>query len=214
MNSKRPIVEFFAQHLPEFQFVGEKRSLLTFQRLQATGNFRCIGVQRDGASHGLTIQIAATYSACWPGECAYSLGIDTGLANLRLRNDCIEVMQHWHFYDPTPAGLHGALSEILRQFVELVPPFFEQAERELRSRKLLQLALAESRRIPAAERVGLHEAIQVVRGRVDRLEHPAFLRLRDILRAAWSPDIPKEQRQGTSRLAFDCLVSTLASPTG
>jgi hypothetical protein len=123
-----------------------------------------------------------------------------------LRNNCIEVMKHWHFYEPTPAGLQQTLTEIHRQFVELVPPFFEQAERRLLSRRLLQLALVEARTIPAAERIGLREAIDAVECQVDRLEHPAFVRLRDRLRAASSTDIPKEERQGTSRLAYDCLL--------
>jgi hypothetical protein len=210
VKTKRPIVELFGQHLPEFQFVGEKRPNLVFQHLQPNGIYRCIGVQRDGPSHGLAVQVAATYNAHWRGEPAYPLGIDTGLTNLRLRTDTFDVMQHWHFYEPTPAGLQRALAEIHRQFVEFVPPFFEHAERELLSRCLLQLALVEARNIPSAERVGLREAIDAVQGRVDRLEHPAFVRLRDRLRAAWSPDIPKEERQGTSRLAYDCLLFTSA----
>ena len=210
MNTKRPIVEFFAQHLPEFQFIGEKRPNLVFQHSQPSGVHRCIALQRDGASHGLAVQVAATYNAQWRGESAYPLGIDTGLTNLRLRTNALDLMQQWHFYEPTPTGLQRTLTEIHRQFVELVPPFFEQAERQLLSRRLLQLALVEARTIPPAERAGLREAIDAVECRVDRLEHPAFVRLRDRLRAAWSPDIPKEERQGTSRLAYDCLLFTSA----
>jgi hypothetical protein len=45
-----------------------------------------------------------------------------------------------------------------------------------------------------------------MQGRLTRLEHPAFVRLRDRLRAAYLPDILKEERQYTSRLAYDCLL--------
>jgi hypothetical protein len=208
MNTKRSVVEFFAQHLAAFRFIGEKRPNLVFQHSQPSGIYRGIAVQRDGPSHGLAVQVAATYSAYWRGEPAYPLGIDTGLANLRLRNEWIDAMQHWQFYAPTPAGLQRTLTEIHRNFVELVPSFFAQAEQRLLSRRMLQLALVEARSISAAERSGLREAIDAVQGRVDRLEHPAFVRLRDRLRAAWSPDIPKKERQGTSRLAYDTLLFT------
>ena len=210
MNTKRPIVEFFGEHLPDYQFIGEKRPNLVFEHVQPSGIYRAIAIQRDSPSHGLAVQVAATYSSHWRGEPAYPLGIDTGLANLRLRNDCIDAMQHWHFYEATFPGLRRTLAEIHRQFVELAPPFFSRAEQQLLSRRLLQLALVESRRISAEERVGLQAALDAVQCRVGRLEHPAFVRLRDRLRAAWSPDIPKEERQGTSRLAYDTLAFTSA----
>jgi hypothetical protein len=208
VNTKQPIVEFFAQHLAEYQFKAEKRPNLVFENVQPCGIHRCISVQRDGPSRGLAIQIASTYSEHWRGEPAYPLGIDTGLANLRLRSKFIDAMHHWHFYEPTPAGLQQTLAEIHRQLVEFVPPFFAQSEEQLHSRRLLQLALVEARSITTAERVGLREAIDAVQCRFDRLEHPAFVRLRDILRSAWSPDIPKEERLSTSCLAYHCLIFT------
>jgi hypothetical protein len=207
VNTKRPIIQFFAQHLPDYRFNAEKRPNLVFERFQPNGIYRCISVQRDGPSCGLCIVVAATYSACWRGEPAYPLGIDTGLANLRLGSEAIDVMQHWHFYEPTPGGLDRTLTEIHRQFVKLVPPFYEQAEHRLLSRRILQLALAESRSISARERVGLEEAHKYQGG--DQIEHPAFVRLRDRLRTAW-PQISQEERDGTSLLAYEILVYTTA----
>lgn len=190
--------------------MGERRPNLVFQHSQPTGIYRCIAVQRDSPSHGLAVQIAATYSPQWRGEPAYPVGIDSGLANLKLRSRTIEAMQYWEFYEPTPDGLRRTLTTIHQQFTQLAPAFFEQAERRLLSSRLLQLALSEARRISPEERAGLPEALEAVKCRLDHLEHPVFLRLRDRLRAAWTPDVPKEERQATSRLAYDCLVFTSA----
>lgn len=96
--------------------------------------------------------------------------------------------------------------EIQGQIAGLAPPFFQEAERQLLSNKLLQLALVESRSISAEDRIGLTKALEAVEGRLLRLEHPAFIRLRDRLRDVWSPDIPKKDRQFTNRLACDCLL--------
>jgi hypothetical protein len=210
VNTKHPIVDFFADHLPEYRFIGDRRPNLVFQYSQPSGIYRCIAVQRDSPSHGLAIQIAATYSRHWRGEPAYPIGFDTGLANLKLRSRTIEAMQYWEFYEPTPDGLRRTLTTIHHQFRQLAPAFFEQAESSLLSSRLLQIALSDVRRISPEERAGLPEALDAVKCRLDHLEHPVFLRLRDRLRAAWTPNVSKEERQATSRLAYDCLVFTSA----
>jgi hypothetical protein len=208
VNTKRPIVDFFAEHLPEYRFIPERRPNLVFESPQPSGIYRCIAVQRDAPSHGLAVEIAATYSRRWRGEPAYPIGFDTGLANLRLGSRTIEAMQHWEFYESTPDGLRQTLARIHDQFIRLAPTFFADAEGRLLSSRLLQLALSEARQIAPGERAGLPEALDAVKCRLDHLEHPVFLRLRDRLRAAWTPDVLKEERQATNRLAYDCLVST------
>jgi hypothetical protein len=210
VNTKRPIVEFIAEHLPEYRFVPELRPNLVFQHLQPSGIYRCIAIQRDSASCGLAVEIAATYSPVWRGEPAVPLGVDTALVNLRLGTRMVDAMKYWTFYEPTPEGLRHTLGEIHREFMQLAPPFFKQAERQLLSSRLLQVALAEARCVPVQERVGLADALAAVKHRVRNLEHPAFLRVRDVIRAAWTPDVSKDERQWTNRLAYDCLVFTSA----
>jgi hypothetical protein len=208
VNTKRLIVDFLADRLPEHRFMGERKPNLVFQYAQQNAIYRCIAIQRDSASHGLSVQLAATYNPRWRGEPAYPIGFDTGLANLKHRNHVIEAIKHWESYEPTLTGLQRTLAEIHRQFQDLVPAFFKESENQLLSNSLLQIALTESKRIPAEERSELQTALESVKFRLDRLEHPIFLRLRDRLRAAWTPDIPKEQRQATNRIAYDCLALT------
>jgi hypothetical protein len=208
VNTKRPIVEFVAEHLPQYRFVPELRPNLVFQHLQPSGIYRSIAIQRDSASCGLAIEIAATYNPVWRGEPAMPLGLDTALVNLRLGARVVDAMKYWTFYEPTPEGLRHTLSEMHREFMRLAPPFFEQAERRLLSSRLLQVALAEARCVPVQERVGLPEALAAVKSRAGDLEHPAFLRVRGIIRAAWTPDVSEDERQWTSRLAYDCLLFT------
>jgi hypothetical protein len=187
-------------------FIGENRPNLLFQQLRSSGIYGYIAIQRDEISHGIAVQLSSTYNPYWKGEPAAPLGVDTGLSNLRLQTDTLDVIQHWHFYEPTLVDLQRVLTEIQRQLVEFASSFFEQAEQQLLSSHLLQLALVEVCNIPEEECIGLREAADAVQGRLTRLEHPAFVRLRDRLRAACPPDILKEERQYTSRLAYDCLL--------
>src|SRR5262245_30770979 len=112
MNMKRPIIDFFAERLPDYCFIGERRQNLVFQCRLPNGIFRMVAVQRDSSSHGLAVELAATYNPKWSGEPAIPLGVCAGLANLRLKNMMIEVMEHWFFYKPTPDGLRQTLEEI------------------------------------------------------------------------------------------------------
>lgn len=216
MNTKRPIREFFEQHFPQYRFVPELRPNLIFRQSQASGIYRCISIQRDSeyCGHcGLTTDIAATYDPNWRGGSAMPTGNCRSLAELRAGKTCLEVEKYWIKYKPTPDGLHQALSTILNEFCELSPAFFEQAEQRLLSNRLLQTALAESRLIPLEMRIGLVEASAAVKHSVGRIEHPAFLKLRDAIRAEWTPDVSKEERRWTSRLAYDCLTLTADSTT-
>jgi hypothetical protein len=208
VNTKRPIVGFLAERLPAYRFMSERRPNLVFQSAQQNGIYRCIAIQRDSASHGLAVQLAATYNPRWRGEPAYPIGFDTGLANLKHHSQVIEAIKHWEFYEPTLTGLQRTLSEIHRQFQDLAPAFFKESENQLLSNSLLQIALTESKGISVEERSELQRALEAVKFRLARLEHPIFLRLRERLREAWTPDIPKEQRQATNRIAYDCLALT------
>jgi hypothetical protein len=207
MNTKLPIIEFFAEHLPQYTFVPGLggRSSLMFRLPQPNGIYRYIAICRQPAPYSiLTDAIAATYHPAWRGESAMPIGISISLAELRAGKRCLEAEKYWTSYKPTLEGLHEALCGILNDFARLSPAFFEQTEHQLLSSRLLQIALAESRRIPAAERAGLTDASAATKF-LQNLEHPTFLRLRDVIRAAWTPDMPKEERQATSKLAYVCL---------
>jgi hypothetical protein len=206
MNTKRPIIDFFAEHLPEYRFVGERRPNLVFQCRLPSDIFRMIAVQRDSRSNGLAVELAATYNPKWSGEPAIPLGVSAGLANLRLKNMMIEVMEHWNFYEPTPEGLRRTLEEIHRQFEALSPAFFKEAENKLQSSRLLQLALAESRNTASSELAGIQQALVTAKYKLADLEHPAYLRLRSRLQDAWTPEVPKDERRMSNRIACDCLL--------
>jgi hypothetical protein len=206
MNTKRPIIVFFAERLPEYRFIGERRPNLVFQCRSPNGILRMIAMQRDSPSHGLAVEIAATYNPRWSGEPALPLGVSAGLANLRLKNMMIEVMEHWFFYKPTPEGLRRTLEEIHRQFVALSPAFFTDAENKLLSSRLLQLALAESRNTAPGDLAGIQQALEAAKYKLADLDHPAYLRLKSRLQDAWTPEVPKAERQMSNRIACDCLL--------
>jgi hypothetical protein len=206
MNTKHPVIDFFAEHLPEYCFVAERRPNLVFQCRLPNGIFRMIAVQRDSRSNGLAVELASTYNSRWSGEPAVPLGVSAGLANLRLNNMMIEVMEHWSFYEPTPEGLRGTLEEIHRQFKALSPAFFNEAENKLLSSRLLQLALAESRNTAQSELAGIQQALMTAKYKLADLQHPAYVRLRGRLQDAWTPEVPKDERQMSNRIACDCLL--------
>ncbi len=209
MNTKRPIVDFFAERLPDYCFVGERRPNLVFQCRLSNGIFRMIAMQRDSRSHGLAVELAATYNPRWSGEPALPLGVSAGLANLRLKDMMIEVMEHWFFYEPTPEGLRRTVEEIHRQFVALSPVFFNEAENKLLSSRLLQLALVESRSTVPSDLAGIQQALKTVNYKLADLDHPAYLRLRHRLQDAWTPEVSKTERQMSNRIACDCLLLAL-----
>jgi len=204
MNAKTPIVRFFAECLPEFQFVPDLRPNLIFRQLRPSGIYLNFAVQRDSAAHGLATVIACTYDPNWRGESALPLGISAALVNLRLGSRLIDAMLYWTFYEPTLDGLHIALKSIHEEFKKLAPPFFAESERRLASNPLIQAGLAEARRIPAAERVGLADAASTARV-LRKLDHPAFMRVRDAVQAAWTPEVSKDERRWTSGIALRCL---------
>lgn len=206
VNTKTPIIRFLAEKLPDFLFDEQSRPNLVFRHCQPNGLLQCVAVQRDSKSHGLAPNLAVTYSPFWRGEPAVPLGIDRGFPQLRQKNRVVPAMDYWYFYDPTPAGLLSTLQTILADFHALAVPFFAQTEAELLGNKLLQTALREASAIPPESRVGLPEALAGVGYIVAKCEHPAFLALRDRIRAAWTDDVSKEQRQWTNRLAYDTLV--------
>jgi hypothetical protein len=210
MNTKRPIVDFFAGHLPAYRFVGERRPNLVFQCRLPNGIFRMMAIQRDSRSRGLSVELAATYNPKWSGEPAVPLGISAGLANLRLKNMMIEAMEHWHFYEPTAEGLRRTLGEIHRQFEALSPTFFEAAEDRLVSSRLLQLALVESRNTPLNELAGIQQALVAAKYMLADLKHPAYLRLCSRLQEAWTSEVPQDDRRMSNRIACDCLLLALA----
>ncbi len=206
MQTKKPIVDFFAEHLSEYSFVPELRPCLIFRQSQLNGIFRSLAVQRDSNSNGLAIAIASTYDPVWQGGTAFRTGQDTLLPDLRLSARFLSDVQHWYFYKPTLDGLRKTLTAIHLEFKKLTPRFFRRAESALLSDRLLQVALKEARRTSPEERAGLENALEAVRGHIAKVDHPAFLQVRDALRDAWTAEVSKEARRGTSRLAYDCLM--------
>jgi hypothetical protein len=206
VNTKTPIIGFFADNLSAFLFDKQSRPNLVFRHRLPNGLFQCIAVQRDSKSNGLAPNLAVTYSSLWRGEPAVPLGIDRGFPQLRQKRQMVPAMDYWYFYEPTPAGLLSTLQVILADYHSLAIPFFAEAETELLGNKLLQTALREASTIPSEARIGLAEALAKAGYVVAKCEHPAFLALRDRIRAAWTNDVSKEQRRWTSRLAYDTLV--------
>jgi hypothetical protein len=90
--------------------------------------------------------------------------------------------------------------------VGLSPAFFTEAENKLLSSRLLQLALAESRSAAPRDLVGIQQALEAAKYKLEDLDHPAYLRLKNRLQDAWTPDVPKAERQMSNSIACDCLV--------
>ena len=205
MQTKRPIVQFFVEHFPEFGFAGEHRPNLLFRAERANGLHWAIAIQRDGPSCGLAAQMAATYLPRWKGGPASPWGWDTGLENLRLGSRAVEAMEAWFIYDATPEGLRKALREIRRQMALYGLPFLADAEIQLGANVLLQAALAAGRSMPVESRAGLEEAAARVGYRLDALEHPAYDRMREYLEGLITPRTPENERMWTRRLAYECF---------
>ncbi len=209
MNTKRPILDFFQEHFAEYSFSAERRPNLLFKKREQTAIYHCIALQRDNKSCGLAVEIAATYNPLWRGESAPPLGISSGLANLRLQQSSIEIMQHWRFYEPTAEGLMLTLKSIKREFDQLAPAFYSSADEQLLSNRILQLALNESAQMTLDECEGLEEALSAAKLLLRNLQHPAYIRLRDRLQAAWTSETPDRQRGWTNRLACECIYLKL-----
>lgn len=209
MNTKRPIIDFFAERLPAYRFIGERRPNLVFQCRLPNGIFRMIAIQRDSPSHSLAVELAATYNPRWSGEPALPLGERAGLANLRLKSMVTEWMEEWFFYEATSEGLRRTLEQIDRQFMALSPAFFTEAENKLLSSRLLQLALAEARTAAPSDLAGIQQALEAAKYKLANLDHPEYRRLRAKLQEAWTPEVPKAERQMSNRIACDCLLLAL-----
>lgn len=82
-------------------------------------------------------------------------------------------MEAWFLYKPTTEGLGEVLREIQRQLVSFGLPFLVDAERRLRTNRLLQAALAAAKGVPAESRAGLTDAAVSVGYSLDELKHPA-----------------------------------------
>jgi len=206
VNTKTPIAQFFARKLPEFALDAQSRPNLLFRRRLPGRLFECIAIQRDSKSNGLAPNLAVTYSPFWRGEPAVPLGIDRGFPELRQNNRLVQAIDHWYFYQPTVEGLNATLEQILADYHLLAIPFFARAHTELLDDRVLQIALHEAATIPAESRIGLPESLAAVGHVVAKCDHPAFLALRDRIRAACTDDIPEEQKKWVNRLAYDALV--------
>jgi hypothetical protein len=207
LNTTTPIVRFMAEHLPEYVFDPDAKPNLVFRAPQENGLFRCIAIGRSSNPFGLYPNFAVTYNRHWGGEPASPLGRDAGIANLRLNSRTVPAGDQWITFDATAEGLNHALNSLYAIYQELAVPFFESSTNDLISSKLLQIALREAALTPPEAREGLEQCLSEAGHRVDRLDHPAFLRVRDILRSAWTPDVSKEERQWTSRLTYDSLAT-------
>ena len=206
LNSKTPIVRFMAEHLPGYAFDPVASPNLVFREPQGDGLFRCVAIGRSTAPYGIYPNFAVTYNRSWGGEPASPLGREAGIANLRLDSRAVPAGDQWITFEPNAEALAEAMDSFYTIYRELAVSFFESCTAELISSKLLQIAIREAAQVPAEEREGLEQRLSELGHRVDRLDHPAFLKLRDILRAAWTPDVPKEERQWTSRLSYDSLM--------
>ena len=206
-NTKTPIVRFMAEHLSDYVFDPDAKPNLVFRARQENGLFRCIAIGRSANPFGLYPNFAVTYNCHWGGEPASPLGRDAGIANLRLNSRTVPAVDQWITFDATAEGLNVALNSFYAIYAELALPFFESGTNDLISSKLLQLAVREAALTPAEARQGLEQCLREAGHRVDRLDHPAFLRLRDTLRSAWTPDVSKDERRWTSRLAYDSLTT-------
>ncbi len=196
-----------AERLPEYRFDQEAKPNLVFRERQDAGLFRCIAMGRSSKPHAIYPNFAVTYHGNWGGEPASPLGREAGIANLRLNSRTVPAADQWIAFEPTENGLAEALEAFYEIYHGLAIRFFESATAELTSSKLLQLAISEAAATPDEAREGLKQCLAEARHRVDRLDHPAFLRLRDILRSAWTPDVSKEERQWTNRLCYDSLIA-------
>lgn len=91
---------------------------------------------------------------------------------------------------------------MLADFRSLVLPFYSEATAFLRRDLLLQTAIRERASMGRPDKKELEDALAAVRYRLDRLEHPAYVQLRDRLRLR-SKNVPKEW---INRLAIDSLL--------
>ncbi len=179
---------------------------LLFRRTQPNGLYRCISIGRHSNPYGLYPFFALTYNKHWEGEPASPLGRDGGRANLIRDSRAVPAEEQWITFDPNQESLNEALNILFEEFKKFVEPFFEKAEKELLNSKLLQTALKEADSISMKELEGLEERLQHFGGVVSRLDHPAYLKVKQSLRNEWTEEVSKEERSWTSRLAYDSLA--------
>jgi len=118
----------------------------------------------------------------------------------------VQAIDDWYFYEPTVDGLNATLEKILADYYQLAIPFFARAQKELLDDQLLQTALREAAAISVESRSGLAESLASAGYLLAKCDHPAFLALKDRIRAACTPDIPEARRRWINRLAYDALV--------
>jgi len=205
VNTKTPIVKYFKAHWPDYVFVEEKRPILIFRRPPQNGIFQILALQRDSTSCALSLNIGCTYDSAWRGAPGSPLGIYAGLADLRLGCNA-PIIEHWHDYKPDLEGLLETLDDIKRQFDQFAPEFINASRARLLSDPLVQLGLSQLTNFSEEELFGLMEPNKSGSKLLGDNTHPAFVRLKTTLEAAWTPEIPEERRQWTNRIAFDCLA--------
>jgi hypothetical protein len=133
------------------------------------------------------------------------LGWDWGIANIRHQSPAVPAIEQWYVYAPTLDGLLTTLESVLGDFRSLVLPFYCEATTFLRKDVLLQTAIRERVYMARPDKKELQDALAAVDYRLDRLEHPAYVQLRDRLRLRWK-DVTKEKRGWTNRVAIDSLL--------
>ncbi|HVN41936.1 MAG TPA: hypothetical protein VMT50_04070 [Steroidobacteraceae bacterium] len=208
MQTKRPIVEFFAERFPAFRFIGEWRPILVFRGDAVDELFRAIALQRDGPSCGLATQLGVSYKPSWRGEPAKPMGLDTGLEHLRLGSRLVPIEEAWFHYEATREGLLETLEEIAQQLERYAPLFFDDAERRLRDNRLLQAALARAKSVPAEAKAGLEEACIAGGYRLDALTHPAYIQMRDYLQTLVTKATPEDEVGWLRSIAYSSLLWT------
>ena len=205
MNTKTPIVRLFAEKLPETAFDPQSRPNLLFRNRLPNNLYQCLAIQRDSKSNGLAPNLAVTYSPVWRGEPAAPLGIDRGFPQLRQNSRLVEAIDYWYFHERTGNGLISAAKNILADFPHLHCRFLLALKPNYWPTSCFKLR-AWREPIPAESRIGLPESLAAVRHVIAKCDHPAFLKLKDRIQAAWTEDVPKERRRWTNRLAYDTLV--------
>lgn len=214
MQTKKPIISFFAEHFPQFVFHKESRPNLIFREEQTKKIYRYILIQRDGASNGLFVSVAATYDPEWVGHpWLWPLGKDAYLFELKMGTRAIDLLKFWSFYAPTPEGLNKALISISNDLKQYAFPFYEQIEEKLLSNHVLQTSLFEARRTSLDD---ITEVLSAYREEcakapnksleVKAFKHTKFLQIVDAVRNLVPSDISGEENEWMASIVYRCLL--------
>jgi hypothetical protein len=200
------LIDRFAERLPDYSHDPEAESNTVFREARPNGFFRGVAIQLDIQSPAFRPMIATTYYPKWQGETTMPLGKDAYLTELEDPEALDEEADDWVSFEATGASIRAAVDSMIDDILRLSPGFFESAEAVLVKSTLLQYALRLAAEISASERDALGASLQDARFLVADVEHPAFVSVRDQLRASWDDETTEFEREATNRIAYDCLA--------